>query len=206
MDEFIKRTGYVITITIEFEKLIDDFLSKHFCYEQNRQDDFKNLILYNERISLDFKRELFTVIIKKEYKDLLTKNSTVLSDLGRLPEHRNRFAHLRKIEEIELQEIKNNKIQVWSGINGDKTLSEINDDTIIFKRYKNGSVKYLGYGQNEIDEMKAQLTNIAYFLFDVYKVMDERHLNIVDEKNKIKVEVLTKLKEEILKHRTEAEG
>jgi len=205
MDEFMRRTGYVITITIEFEKLIDDFLCKHFCFETNRQEDLKNLVLYNERITLDFKRELFTIIIKNEYKNLLTKDSTILSDLGRLPEHRNRFAHLKKIDGEELKRIKNDNIQVWSGINGDKPIHDINDETIIFKRYKNGIVKYLGYGQTEIDDMKQQLTNIVYFLMDVYKIMDERHLNIQDQKKKIEVAVLTKLKDEILNHRPEPE-
>ncbi|SDG84202.1 hypothetical protein [Mucilaginibacter gossypii] len=197
MDEFYKRTGYVIVITIELEKFLDDFLSKHFCFQINRQEEFKNLILYNERITLDFKRELFTLILKNEYKDILKTHPTVITDLGRLPEHRNRFAHLKKVGILEIKELITRKTQVWSGINGDKTIV-VTENTIIFKRYKNGSVKFLGYGENEIQEMKGQLTNIAKCFIEIYKIMEERYMNLQSDIAKIRIETLIDIKEKIL--------
>ena len=196
--EFELRTGRVITITIQLERIIDKFLSEYFCYGDKQKDDFKSLILFNERITLDFKKELMTIILKKNYTQLLDKNPTILSDLSRLPEHRNRFAHLEKVKGKEMNEVIKNKIQVWSAINGDKTIADVSEDTIVFKRYKNGAVKYLGYGKYELDEMKNQLRNIADFLIEVFKNIQIKYVSEMAERNKIKIEALIEFKNELL--------
>lgn len=165
-------TSQIIDLTISIEKIIDEIISFYFCDNLDRSHDFKNLILFHERITLDFKKETIASIVKKEnFKDLFKQSKDILTDLSKVPEHRNRFAHLERLTNDDIKIIIDEKTQVWSAVDVDKTVKDLENVFVVFKRYKNGSLKYIGYGEYELYSLTTIQQRVVTFLKSVNEIL-----------------------------------
>lgn len=118
--------GFVVSQTVIIERKIDDCLAKHFCVSKKRQKDFKQILLYTERMTFNFKKEALVFLMNEYYKDFL-KEHKIIPMLEEIAPHRNVFAHL----EYE----------------SDKT-------KIIFKKYNNGKLKPKEYTNKSIAKIE----------------------------------------------------
>ncbi|MEO6849307.1 MAG: hypothetical protein ABI166_01705 [Mucilaginibacter sp.] len=151
--------GNIVTRTISIEKYMDKILSIHFCESENKRDEFSSMILFNERITFDFKKNILSILLKKHYNNILINNPNLLKLLSDVPEHRNRFAHLETVgysHSNQITSIIESKTPVYNGLNQDKMLDMATPYYIIFKSYKNGNPKYIGYSLNDLIELGNQ--------------------------------------------------
>ncbi len=85
--------GQIISDLIHLERLIDESISRHFCTTTDKQKEFFELIIANERMTLNSKIQVFEFIFKKHHNDLIKSVSEIFSDLKKLNEERNIVAH-----------------------------------------------------------------------------------------------------------------
>ena len=159
-ERHLMMKGYILYATIEIERKIDEILSLYFCNTQTKQDEIKELIFYHERITFDFKRELFSIVSKRYYTDWLKEHPTVLKNLEAIAPHRNRFAHLEMIEGKELSNILFNPALILQP-DLTKPLKNSNADTLVYKRFRNGKIQYIGYNTLEIARIEIQMNGIS---------------------------------------------
>ena len=163
--------GSIITTTITVEKGMDRLLSQHFCADKLKGQEFSNMILFHERITFDFKKEILTAIIKKHHNWLYDKFPLFNKYLSEIPEHRNRFAHLelvgyRNSKEIDL--LRENNIPVLNGMDQQKKLNISDEIQVIFKKYKNGNERYIGYDEIGLLQMMSNLDTVATVFAELY--------------------------------------
>jgi hypothetical protein len=159
-ERHLMMKGYVLYATIEIERKIDDLLSLYFCNTEVKQNEIKEFIFYHERVTFDFKRELFNLLAKKYYVDWIEKQPDILRTLENITPHRNRFAHLEVSEGKELTEILA-KPQLILQPDLTKMLSGSDKNTLVYKRYKNGKLQYIGYDTLEISRIETQVNYVS---------------------------------------------
>lgn len=160
----MKIIGVIILNTIEIERKIDLYLSRYFCSDSLKQQEFSNRFLFHERITLDFKKEIFLSILKSKNRLFLTENPLFASLLDKLPQHRNRFAHLEAISAIELAAIIQNQTRVQDGMDLENTLKSIDRESIIYKRFKNGTPSYIGYTYEKVRKLELSMYGLMDLL------------------------------------------
>ena len=74
-------------------RLIDTYISFHFCSDKDRQKEFYELIIANERMTFSSKIQVFEYLLKKHKKNFVSKYFAIFSDLKNLNEERNIVAH-----------------------------------------------------------------------------------------------------------------
>lgn len=131
--------GKILGLSVEFERSLDDFIAAHFCKDEIREMELKELLLFTERITLDSKRAIFCVIVQKHYPQFLEQNADCLDEIGEIIPHRNVLAHL----EINLEK------SVWEGETG-KLAKDDEKRELVFKKYKNGKLTDKGYCESVI--------------------------------------------------------
>lgn len=85
--------GQIINDLIHLERLMDEFLSRHFCSDTEKKKEFFELIIATERMSFSSKIQIFEFIFKKHHATLTTKFPKIFSDIKNLNDERNIVAH-----------------------------------------------------------------------------------------------------------------
>lgn len=138
--------GNFLASTIEIERKIDDYLSTYFCDTLIKKNELCELLLFNERVTLESKKDIFQGLLKFHNKDFLKSNPNFLDDLNNFSKHRNIFAHL------ELEE------------DGSQT-------SITFKRYKAGKMALIVYDIDLINAIGVQAIRINNLIDELLRNM-----------------------------------
>ena len=85
--------GQIINDLIHLERLMDEFLSRHFCNDSERKKEFFELIIANERMSFNSKIQVFEYVLKKHHNQIVIEYPDIFSDIKKLNEERNIVAH-----------------------------------------------------------------------------------------------------------------
>lgn len=85
--------GKVIGKAIFIEKLIDKWLAKYFCNNEDRSSDLYNLILCHDRLGFEAKRQVFCYIVENKCPIFFKLHPTLNKDLAYIIEQRNVLAH-----------------------------------------------------------------------------------------------------------------
>jgi len=136
--------GYILFMTVQIERKIDNYLSTHFCASSKKKNQINELIFFTERITLDMKRQVFVSLLKANESPFLKENPDFLKVLENIVPHRNIFAHL---ETYSLRELS------W-------------DDRkkLVFKKYSNGELRPKRYEQKDISDLQTDLMYIDFSL------------------------------------------
>jgi hypothetical protein len=103
--------GLIINETIYLERLIDEFLGRHFCPDPAKRVELFELILGNERINFESKRQILQFVLEKHHKKLVDENKSIFSDLKKIIDERNFLAHqLLDSSEEAFDKLKEGKI------------------------------------------------------------------------------------------------
>ncbi len=85
--------GQILGDTIYLERLLDSVIASHFCPEIDKQKEFYELIIANERMSFSNKIQVFEYLFKKYHKDFVEKHPTIFADIKNINDERNMVAH-----------------------------------------------------------------------------------------------------------------
>jgi len=162
--EYENIISNLILETIKIEQQIDDILSNYFCQQNAKSEEFCNYILFNERITFEFKKDIICSILNNNYKSFLKNNPDFIPLISKIPEHRNRFAHLININNMERDVMIENKAKIWSGIDPEIELNNPTIELIIFKRFKNGKPRYVGYRRKDFDIIQINTIKVGGML------------------------------------------
>jgi len=163
--EYEELISNVILDTIKVEQQMDAIIAEYFCSDKQKADEFSNMILFHERITFEFKKDIICNILNNNYKHFLKEHPTFLSLINKIPEHRNRFAHLINLNNVERDEMIASKGKIWSGLNPEVELKNPTIELIIFKRYKNGKPKYIGYARFDFWAIQKNSLDVSSILF-----------------------------------------
>lgn len=136
----VQLRGSILEATILIERKIDTFLALYFCASEEKKNEFSEYLLFTERITLENKRQIFAEIVKKHKSDFLKQNPDFLKGIENIVPHRNIFAHLES--ETSFSDVIKNK-------------------ALVFKKYSNGKLNYKTYTNNDIDNLKKDITEIV---------------------------------------------
>jgi hypothetical protein len=89
----LKYRGQIIHEVSRMERSLDFYIASYFCDTKEKVDEFANIILGANRISLDGKRKLFDILIKKQKPYFFTRYDTFNKDMNTVMYERNSFAH-----------------------------------------------------------------------------------------------------------------
>jgi hypothetical protein len=155
--------GHIIMMANAVERNMDIFLAFHFCADTAKRNEFSNKILFHERISFEFKKEILISVVKEHYNWIVKQHPDFLSTLSAIPEHRNRFAHLDLIgygSHIEITTLADNNIPVWDALDQEKKLDTSDPYQLIFKKYKNGKLRYIGYSFIGLTKLRSGIMDV----------------------------------------------
>lgn len=136
--------GYILSMTVQIERKIDNYLSNYFCASLKKKNQINELLFFTERITLDMKRQVFVSILKSNNSDYLKANPDFLKKLEDVIPHRNIFAHLEACSIHELTREDRKKL--------------------VFKKYSNGLLKRKRYEQKDISDLQIDLMYIDFSL------------------------------------------
>lgn len=142
--------GEILDYTIKIERQIDEYLSTHFCRDEKRKNQINELLFFTERITLDLKRQIFVNLLKQNQSNYIKTDITFLKVLEDIVPHRNIFAHLEIIDHHEL--------------------SKEDGKKLVFKKYKDGSLKPKKYTIDDIVDIQA---NMMYLVFAMNVILQE---------------------------------
>jgi len=86
--------GRLLGQIVFIEKMIDFYIAKHFCKDDDYAIELVDLLLGDRFVSFESKRSVFDILIKKYNKEYYTDNKSIFEDLTYLQTQRNRYAHL----------------------------------------------------------------------------------------------------------------
>ncbi|MEJ5996100.1 hypothetical protein WG904_16850 [Pedobacter sp. Du54] len=89
----VDTRGNIINQTIMLERLIDEYLSNHFCKTQKSVVEIMDLIFGNKLITFESKHQVFREILNRHNKDFQSANKTIHKDIDEIIRIRNIMAH-----------------------------------------------------------------------------------------------------------------
>lgn len=96
-EELVGQAGYMrgafINDTIFLERVIDEFICRHFCEKEERKIELIESLMATKRISFDSKMAIARFIIDSHYTWFKDKYPSCFKDVTSIIEHRNIFAH-----------------------------------------------------------------------------------------------------------------
>jgi hypothetical protein len=99
------RRGLIINETIMLERLIDDFIIEHFCKDQEKQKELRELIIATNRMIFENKIQVLKVLLERHHKYVLEANPKLTSEiLEKIIPERNVFAHYWLVTSAEIVE------------------------------------------------------------------------------------------------------
>jgi len=103
MDEIVNHTilnraaqfrGWVLNGTVVLERLVDVYLSRHFCYHKEEQEEIMELVFAaSSGMPFDPKKNLFQIILKKHHRSFYDENTELIHDIAYIIKQRNILAH-----------------------------------------------------------------------------------------------------------------
>jgi hypothetical protein len=118
-----KVRGFIINQTISLERIMDRYISKYFSNDETKIEELIELVFSTKRIAFESKRQIFKYIVDNHNKDFLKKYPDVCSDLKKIEEHRNVFAHYYLDNSDEGEEMfKNGKMGFVEFLNKTETI------------------------------------------------------------------------------------
>ena len=88
------RRGIIIDETITLERIIDEYISKYYCSNEESSKELMEMLLCTNKITFENKMQIFKVIIDKKKDDFNSRYPTFISDiLHKIIPQRNIFAH-----------------------------------------------------------------------------------------------------------------
>jgi hypothetical protein len=85
--------GSFINDTILLERVIDEFICRHFCSEENKKVELLESLMSTKRITFDSKLAVAKFIIDNHYPEFDEKYPNYKKDITDIITHRNVFAH-----------------------------------------------------------------------------------------------------------------
>lgn len=137
--------GQIIGDLIYIERLIDEFISRHFCVAREKQKELFELILANERMGFGNKIQVFEFIVKEYRREFATAHPRLFNEIKKLNEERNIVAHYL----LDTSENAVNIFQESKSIgfvkfrNSTEILFRSNEDYMKFKDMLSRSIKLL---------------------------------------------------------------
>lgn len=95
--------GTIIHDVAVLERYMDMFLAQYFCKNGDRAQEFIDIILGN-RVSLDTKRKIIEILIKKEAANMNFKMEWFTTRMNLIMKERNSFAHNATDFSLEAEE------------------------------------------------------------------------------------------------------
>jgi len=137
----VDTRGLIINQTIMAERLIDEYLSNHFCNTQEDVVEIMDLVFGSKSITFESKHQIFKEILKRYNKDFQSSNKTIHKDIDEMIRIRNIMAHylldttydvVEGFSGNEISFIKFAKIRVKETFTTDKIASHLKmlDETI----------------------------------------------------------------------------
>ncbi|MEE1946710.1 hypothetical protein VRU48_16415 [Pedobacter sp. KR3-3] len=156
LKEHIKKANYtrglVINTIVQVEYMLDRLLAEYFTSDNNRYEDMLLLVFSTERITLDSKRRILEVILKKWFKDQHTKYSKNLRYMeNQMIPIRNRFAHSPTEYMIK------------------------NDGTIIDLIKVKDKQETISFNENQITELKENCQVCIEMMMDLFRIVRQAH-------------------------------
>jgi hypothetical protein len=109
--EAYRYRGTVINETTLLEKHIEQIIADYFCGKQTSMSDELIAVLLSEKITFDSKRHTLKYVIDRAYPEFKIKHPSWFSDLEKIMQQRNIFAHYPLSTNIEAErEFLNGKI------------------------------------------------------------------------------------------------
>lgn len=88
--------GSIIHLMVDVENYLDEIISDHYCgHNVDLQMEFFHVVLGKREVMLGFKIDVFAFILKNHYRPFMESHPTLLEDLYKMMEVRNKFAHRR---------------------------------------------------------------------------------------------------------------
>ena len=88
-----KMRGDIINAAINLELVIDQYIANHFTLDTTKNKELKDLLIWETRMGLTRKSIILRHIITTHDTDLLKAQPTLLDDLQKIIECRNKLAH-----------------------------------------------------------------------------------------------------------------
>jgi hypothetical protein len=85
--------GIIINETTYIERLIDEYISSHFCKEQVLKEEIIARIFSGTKIGFTAKKELFLDLLKTHNEPFYIENINTINKLAEIVEFRNIVAH-----------------------------------------------------------------------------------------------------------------
>lgn len=100
-----RRRGAIINETIMLERIIDDYISAHFCDTAEKRLELLENLMATNRIIFENKVQIFKSILEKHNPQFLEKHPSLFNNILKtvIPE-RNVFAHYWLVTSKELSE------------------------------------------------------------------------------------------------------
>ncbi|HEY8784330.1 hypothetical protein [Flavobacterium sp. UBA6046] len=89
----IEFRGLIINEVTILERWIDVYIAYYFCTKQEKVNEMVELVLGNNRISLDGKRKLLDVILERQNPAIWKSYPNFHADMNTTMKERNFFAH-----------------------------------------------------------------------------------------------------------------
>src|ERR1700761_4707132 len=93
VERSMKYRGEIIHAVSRLDRVLDIYIATYFCSNKEKRADFANIILGGNRISLDGKRKLFDILIKKQTPDFFIRHPDFNKNMNTVMYERNSFAH-----------------------------------------------------------------------------------------------------------------
>jgi len=88
-----KWRGYIIHEVSWLERWLDVYISTYFCSDSKKGLEMADIVLGNSRISLDGKRKLFDILVKRQCPEFNKTYPKFNKDMNTVMYERNCFAH-----------------------------------------------------------------------------------------------------------------
>lgn len=129
--------GKMIDQTIYLEMHINEYLANHFCDTDEKRVEIMDLLFGTNRITFDAKRQMLIILIKNNIKDFDSKFPLLNSELKKIMEERNVFAHYLLNSTIDgLTRYNERQIMSFIKFKGGRDIIEYNYEKVggLFKR------------------------------------------------------------------------
>src|SRR5258708_5064220 len=85
--------GMIVSQTVVTERVIDIYISYHFCDTKTKRNRLMDLVLSNERMTFEGKKQVFKVLTEKYDNVFVHKYPSIFRDLDEIMVKRNIYAH-----------------------------------------------------------------------------------------------------------------
>lgn len=85
--------GSILNEVVYLERLMDEYLCRHFCSDKSKRLDLLSFLMATDRITFDNKRGILKILMERDNKPFVLNNKSIFSDLETIMKERNFLAH-----------------------------------------------------------------------------------------------------------------